>query len=182
MKKYDVILADVPWKFETYSEKGKDRSPEKYYNVLSISEICDLPIRDLAADNCALFFWGTWPFLFRCEEIINAWGFTYKTLGWVWVKSNKKSGGFFMGLGYYLRANTEFCLLAVRGKMPVAVRNQLALIYSPVRNHSQKPDEQYEKIESLYPDRNYLELFARSRRPGWDVFGDQVENSIKMPG
>lgn len=179
-KKYNVILADPPWRFKTWSDKGKDRSPEKYYNVMSLEDICNLPVKDMTADSCALFLWAIWPKIFDAKTVIDSWGFTYKTEAWTWVKANKKSAGFFMGLGYYTRANTEPCLLAVKGKMPVAVRNQLGVIYSPVRDHSQKPDEQYEKIEALYPDVNYLELFARNQRRGWDVFGNQVKNSISL--
>jgi hypothetical protein len=129
-----------------------------------------------------------------------------KTLGFEWLKLNKKwndayykimpdmfapSFGkladyrlleklFFMGMGYYTRGNPEPCLLATRGSMPVAVHNERNIIISPIREHSRKPDEQYQKIENLYPAGNRLELFARHARPGWDHWGNQAENSIDL--
>src|SRR6185295_19342344 len=107
---------------------------------------------------------------------ISAWGFQYKTIAWTWVKLNKSSMGFFTGMGYYTRANTEPCLLAVRGKMPVAVHDIQALIVSPIQEHSRKPDDQYRKIEALYPNRNYLEMFARRPKSNWHIWGNEIPN------
>lgn len=154
-----------------------------------------LPIKQLAAKNCVLFMWAVYPSLFDAEKVIKAWGFEYKTLGFEWWKLNKKWNNvktdfseykmleklFFFGMGYYTRTNPEPCLLSTRGSMPVAVRNERNFIIAPIREHSQKPDEQYEKIERLYPNAKKLELFARRRREGWDVFGNQVEGSIRLP-
>jgi N6-adenosine-specific RNA methylase IME4 len=180
--KYDVILADPPWNFETWDKKGNSRTPSAHYSVMSIDEICRLPVSKLSADNCALFMWAVWPPLFDAEKVINAWGFKYRTLGFEWVKLNRSGIGFHMGLGYYTRANSEPCLLAVKGSMPVATRAERNLLVTSIREHSRKPDEQYGKIERLYPNKKYLELFARHQRPGWDVFGNEVENSISMEG
>ena len=179
---YNVILADPPWKYQFWSpaQKGTRRA-ENHYEVMELQDICNLPINDMTADNCVLFMWATWPLLYESQEVIKAWGFEYKTLAWVWVKAKRSGFGFFTGMGFYTRANTEPCLLAVKGSMPVAVHDIQALIYSSIREHSRKPDEQYHKIESLYPDCNYLELFARQERPGWDVFGNEVSNSITLP-
>lgn len=190
--RYDVILADPPWTFQTWDrETGIAKSAERHYRTMSLDDICALPVGDVAADDCALFIWAVWPSIFDAEKVIEAWGFRYRTLAFEWWKLNrgwsslmeKLSGTgyrelerlFFMGLGYYTRANSEPCLLAVRGRMPVATHAERNCIIAPVRAHSQKPDEQYEKIERLYPGRRYLELFARERRPNWDALGDAVD-------
>ena len=182
MKKYGVILADPPWSYYSWDANTgpNGRTAAKHYDVMSIEEIAALPIINLAADNCALFLWSVWPDLFRAKEVIEAWGFTYRTIAWVWAKMNKSSLGFHIGLGYYTRANTEPCLLAVKGKMPPAVKDVMALIVSPIRQHSRKPDEQYPKIKRLYPNEKYLELFARRPHPGWDVWGNEVDSDIEI--
>jgi len=179
--KYDVILADPPWKFNYYSDNKKNiRHITNKYPIMETSDICNLPIGDLAAKNSVLFIWAVWPNLFESEKVINAWGFTFKTLAWVWVKAKPSGFGFFTGMGFYTRANTEPCLLAVKGSMPVAAHDIQALIYDPVREHSRKPDDQYRKIEALYPDRQYLELFARRPRKGWQVWGNEVISDIQI--
>jgi N6-adenosine-specific RNA methylase IME4 len=162
-----------------------------------------VPIKALTAKNCALFIWGVWPRIFDLKPVIESWGFTYKTLAWEWVKLNRSGIGFHLGMGYYTRANPEPCLLAVKGSMPVSIRGERNLLVeyeddcdpaiaglpmaglfpsglslpliSPVQKHSQKPDEQYSKIDRLYPDyKNRLELFARRPFPGWKSFGNQL--------
>lgn len=140
-----------------------------------------MQIKTITADNCVLFLWCVWPALYSAVPIVlDGWGFTYRTIGWVWVKANPTGFGHFMGLGYYTRANTEPCLIAVKGEMPVATKDVLALIYSPVREHSRKPDEQYNKIERLYPNKRYLELFARHKRDGWDAWGNEIKSDIRL--
>ena len=148
------------------------------YPTMSIDQLCAMEVP--AENNCALFMWACWPLLPDALEVIRAWGFEYKTIAWPWVKSTETGMSFHFGLGYYTRANTEPCLLAVRGKMPVAVHDVQALIYSPVREHSRKPDEQYGKIERLYPTGPYLEMFARRPRQGWDVWGNEVESTVEI--
>lgn len=181
MSKYDVIMADPPWTFKTWGPKGLDtKSAERHYTTMELEDICNLPIDALAADNCALFLWAVWPSIFDAKEVIDSWGFEYRTLAWVWLKSNKHGFGFFTGLGYYTRANSEPCLLAVKGSMKVESHSIQSLIYSPIRNHSQKPWDQYRKIEALYPNRKYLELFARNKREGWDSWGNEVDSDIDI--
>lgn len=183
MKQYGVILADPPWSYYTWDKNTgpNGRTAAKHYNTMTVEDICALPVGDLAQENCALFLWSVWPDIFRAQEVIEAWGFRYATVAWVWTKLNPSSIGFHIGLGYYTRANTEPCLLAIRGSKPPAVKDVRALIVSSVRQHSRKPDEQYANIERMYPSDSYLELFARRARPGWDVFGNEVENSIQLP-
>ena len=102
--------------------------------------------------------------------LIDAWGFTYKTVGFVWVKTNRKASTLFMGLGYHTRQNAELCLLATRGKPKRLSGGVHQIIMSPRREHSRKPDEIYERIEALYPG-PYLEIFSRTDREGWDAWG-----------
>lgn len=182
MKKYDVILADPPWKFKVWNkDTGQGRTAESYYPTMSIEELCRLPIKDLASKDSALFLWAVWPSLFEyVPPLLKSWGFEYKTLAWVWIKSKPSGFGFFTGMGYYTRANSEPCLLAIRGKMPVNDHSILSIIYSSVRNHSQKPQDQYRKIEALYPNMNYLELFSRKRKIGWDSWGNEIKSDIKL--
>ena len=179
---YDVILADPPWSFRVWDEDtGNGRAPRAHYDTMPIEELCKLPIRDLASKNCALFLWAVWPSMFEnVPPLLDAWGFKYKSLAWIWVKALKDGTGFATGMGYYSRANSEPCLLAVKGNMPVANRDVLAVIHSPRRAHSQKPDEQYSKIERLYPDKRYLELFARQKREGWDSWGNEITSDIQL--
>lgn len=181
MKKYDIILADPPWSFDVWNpETGGDRSPEAHYSTMTVEDICALPVADIAAKNCALFLWAVWPRIFDAEKVINSWGFTYRTLAWVWVKANRNGLGFFTGMGYYTRANTEPCLLAVRGSMPVNDHGIQALIYSAVLQHSRKPIDQYRKIRSLYPEGRRVELFARRSHPGWDAWGNEAPASVPL--
>jgi len=180
--KYDVILADPPWAFRVWNkDTGQGRSAESHYSTMTIDNICALPIAELANENCALFLWCVWPSIFEYpQRVIDAWGFRYATKAFTWVKSKKGNMGFAMGMGYYTRANDEPCLLAVKGRMPVQAKDVLSIIYSPRRKHSQKPNEQYNKIERLYPNMRYLELFARTKRENWDVWGREVENDVEI--
>ena len=185
--KYDVIMADPPWHFKNYSadEPGKihnrERGANKHYPTMLTSDIGNLPIAELAAENAVLFMWACWPLLEDAIQVMKDWGFEYKTLAWVWVKSNPTGFGHFMGQGYYTRSNSEPCLLATRGRSPKpANRSILSVIYSPVLEHSRKPGDQYRKIEALYPDANYLELFARRKRRGWASWGNQVECDVSI--
>jgi N6-adenosine-specific RNA methylase IME4 len=180
---YKVIYADPPWKFATYSRKGKGRSPEAYYDCMSLADIEALPVAEWAAKDCALFLWTTDPMLEKAFAVIRAWGFTYKTVGFYWVKLNKfatqpvfGASDFFTGLGFWTRANPELCLLATRGS-PRRLRADVSkLIVSPRREHSRKPDEVYDRIEALC-EGPYLEMFARSERPGWSPWGLEANPS-----
>jgi N6-adenosine-specific RNA methylase IME4 len=185
--RYRVIYADPPWHFATYSDKGKGRSAEAHYDCLSIDDIKAFPVAAWAAPDAVLLLWATDPLLPRALEVIEAWGFAYKTVGFYWVKLNKAAGArlsnespplaerdFFTGLGFWTRANPEPCLLATRGHPKRSAGDVRRLLIAPRREHSRKPDEAYDRIERLLPG-PYLELFARRSRPGWDRFGDQDE-------
>jgi len=174
-KGYKVIYADPPWTFSTYSRKGKGRSAEAYYDCMALADIKALPVAEWAADDCVLLLWATDPLLEKAFEVIRAWGFTYKTVGFYWAKLRRPAPvyddeSFFTGLGFWTRANPETCLLATRGKPHRLSANVRKLIISPRREHSRKPDEVYPRIEALC-DGPYLEMFARTSRPGWDRWG-----------
>jgi N6-adenosine-specific RNA methylase IME4 len=175
---YGVIYADPPWTFATYSRKGKGRSAEAYYDCMSLAEIKALPVADWAADDCVLLLWTTDPLLPTALDVIRSWGFTYKTVGFYWVKLNKSASklayndrSFFTGLGFWTRANPELCLLATRGHPHRRSADVKKLIVSPRREHSRKPDEAYARIEALC-EGPYLEMFARSEQPGWDAWSE----------
>ena len=172
-KKYGVIYADPPWSFKTYSEKGKDRSPEKHYPVLSIAEIIRLPVDRIAKDNAVLLMWVIDPLLDQAFKVIDAWGFKYKTVGFTWAKSNKTKPGFFTGLGYWTRGNPEMCLLATKGKPKRLSKSVPQLVIDQRREHSKKPDIMYKHIENLL-EGPYIELFARQKVSGWDAWGNEV--------
>jgi N6-adenosine-specific RNA methylase IME4 len=181
-KHYRVIYADPPWTFATYSRKGKGRSPEAYYDCMSLADIKALPVPEWAADDCVLLLWTTDPLLEKAFEIVHAWGFTFKTVGFYWAKLKRpdtsfSETSFFTGLGFWTRANPELCLLATRGKPHRRGTSVRKLIVSPRREHSRKPDEAYERIEALC-EGPYLEMFARFPRPGWDSWGLDAE----LPG
>lgn len=181
-KRYDLILADPPWNWKAYSKKGEDRSAKNHYPVMKLQDIKDMPIGQLAAANSVLLMWATDPLLDRAFEVITAWGFKYKTVGFYWAKKNKKADTFFMGNGYYTRANPEICLLATRGKgLHRYDAGVPRLIVSRRGRHSEKPTESHRGIERLFGEVDRLELFARCRQPGWDAFGNEVEGSIKLP-
>jgi len=173
-KKYNVIYADPPWTFKTFSDKGKDRSPENHYNVMSLQDICNLPVNKIANENSVLLMWVVDPLLDKAFKVIEAWGFKYKTVGFTWAKTNKKSMGFFTGLGYWTRGNPEMCLLATKGKPKRISKSVPQLVVEQRREHSRKPDIMYNHIENLL-EGPYVELFARTQRSGWDSWGNQTD-------
>ena len=173
-RRYGAILADPTWDFRTWSPRGRGRSPDRHYRSLSsIEQIKALPIADIAAPHSVLFLWATWPCLFSALEVIEAWGFVYKTVAFVYVKETKLGNGLHWGTGYWTRANSEPCLLATRGKPKRLHADVHQIIMEPRREHSRKPDCTRERIERLV-DGPFIELFARSRRRGWDCIGDEL--------
>lgn len=173
-KKYNVIYADPPWR---YQDKGCSGSAENHYNTMKIEDICKLPVSDIADKNAVLFMWTTYPMLSEGLRLIEAWGFKYKTIGFQWIKTNKKNRGtFFFGLGRWTRGNTECCLIATRGKIGRVNSSISQLIVEPIQHHSKKPDVVREKIVELVGDLPRIELFARNQSDGWDVWGNEVSD------
>jgi len=170
-KKYSIIYADPAW---SYQGKMMNSSVTDHYNVMSIDDICNLPVKDIAAENSILFMWVTLPKLNEFMKVVNAWGFEYKTTAFVWGKKNKKADSFFMGLGRWTRANPEICVLATKGKIERKSKSIRQLQVFPVDKHSKKPDQFRDLILELCGDLPRIELFARNKTPGWDVWGNEV--------
>ena len=147
---------------------------------MSIEELCALPVSNLAAEDSALFLWATFPQLPEALRLIKAWGFQYKTTAFVWLKLNRKTRSWFYGLGFWTRGNAEICLLATKGHPVRKSANVHQFIISPIEQHSKKPDEARDKIIALMGDLPRVELFARQETSGWDVWGNEVDNSITL--
>ena len=173
-KKYNIIYCDPAWYFKTYSNKGNKRSALQHYNCLNINDIYNLPVHTISDNDCILLIWVIDPMLPEAIETIKRWGFKYKTVAFTWVKENKKSDGYFTGLGYWTRANPEMCLLATKGKPKRLSKAVKQLIISKRQEHSKKPDEIRDRIIQLCGDLPRIELFARQKVKGWDYWGDQV--------
>ena len=170
-KKYNIIYADPPWR---YQDRKCNGACEFHYNTMKIDNICELPVKDITDKDCVLFLWTTYPMLQEAMQLIKAWGFKYKTIGFQWVKQNKSGNGFFFGLGRWTRGNTECCLIATKGK-PKRVNNSVGqLIVSPIQAHSEKPNEARTKIVELMGDLPRIELFALQYAEGWDCWGNEV--------
>lgn len=186
--KYSVILADPPWSYRVYTGKsGKAKQGRagmrgvatRHYQTLPVDTIAQVPVADLAAIDCALLMWATMPCLPEAFDLMAAWGFTYKTTAFTWVKQNR-DGSPCTGLGHYTRGNADLCLLGTRGQVRRQARNVSSVILSRRREHSRKPDEQYERIMRLF-NGPYLEIFARQQWPGWDVWGNQAGKFPAQP-
>lgn len=147
---------------------------------MSIEDIKALPVSELAAEDCVLFLWITLPMLHEAWSVMEAWGFTYKTVAFVWIKRNRQSDGIYWGMGYWTRANAELCLLATRGHPKRQAKNVHQVIISHVEEHSKKPEEARRRIEALMGDVPRVELFARRYSPGWDVWGYDVVADLDM--
>ncbi len=179
-----VILADCPWHFKRYSEKASEKSvgraPQDHYRTMTQAEMRALPVTDLAAQNCVLFMWTTWPHLPQAMALIKAWKFTYKTCAFDWMKADVSTMDLFGGptdadmkMGYWTRSNSEACLLATRGRPKRLDAGVRMGIIEPSREHSRKPECVHSRIERLVAG-PYVELFARTPRPGWQQWGNDL--------
>lgn len=181
MKKYQVIYADPPWTFKVRSSKGEGRSAKKHYPVMDAPDIRNLDIPSLASESCVLFMWATAPNLIEAFELIKAWGFVYKTVAFTWIKKNKKKDSLFWGMGYWTRQNAEFCLLATKGTPKRISKSIHSSVVSPIGRHSAKPAEVRDRIAQLMGDVPRIELFARQKTEGWDIWGNELPNDIDLP-
>lgn len=195
---FSVIYTDPPWLFEVYNAATTD--PSRYignkYPIMSRDALCALPISRIVAPNCALFMWATKPNLLDAIAVLEAWGFKYTTIAWVWIKLTPRGARWNMGAGYYTRATFEPCLLGIRGSMPVSDHSVLDILetesdtlVAPVREHSRKPEVAYEMIDRLYPRSLYpnrAEIFASpfsaplANRHGFATpgFGSTIESYL----
>ena len=179
-KKYNIIYADPAWNYNNKVFR-KDRinkyagSADYHYKTMSIDDIKKLPVKNISADNCILFMWATFPNLPEALEVIKSWGFTYKTLGFSWLKTNKINGNLFFGIGHYTKSNCEVCLIGIKGRPPIIDNSVSSAILSNREQHSKKPDIVRERIVKLCGDIQRIELFAREKVEGWDSWGLEVE-------
>lgn len=171
---YSIVYADPPWKYE---DRGVRGGTEAQYRAMSVYDLCDLEVKRICADDAILFMWTTWPILMQGSprEVMLAWGFEPRTIGFVWVKQND-DGTLYSGTGHYTRANTEPCLIGVAGQgLDRVDRGVSSVIMSSRRQHSAKPDEARWRIEKLYGEQKRVELFARRGDiHGWDAWGNEV--------
>lgn len=168
---FDLLMADPPWCFETYSDRGKDKSPEAHYKTMTLDEIKALPVGHLAAQDAVLWLWATHPMLPQQLGVIEAWGFRFVTSG-VWVKRTP-TGKLAFGTGYRLRCSSEPFLVATNGN-PATARTVRTVIEGQIRRHSEKPNEAFKAAEELMPDARRIEIFSRTSRPGWTTWGDEA--------
>ena len=164
--KFGCIYADPPW---VYGNQATRASTGNHYDGLSVEELAALPVSRLAADNAHLHLWTTNAFLFDCQRIMDAWGFTYKSV-YVWVKPQ-------MGMGNYWRVSHEFMLFGVRGKCPFGSRSEMSWGQYSRTIHSAKPEEIRRKVESVSPG-PFLEMFGRRPVAGWTVWGNQISRDL----
>ena len=173
-KKYNIIYADPPWE---YKESGNgSRVVKSHYPTMKIEDIKLLPIKNISADKSILFLWITFPRLPQGLETIKSWGFTYYGLGFDWIKTSKNKN-LSWGMGYYTRQNTEVCLIGVKKnphRFKPLVRNELSAVMHDRLRHSVKPNIFRKKIVNIIGDLPRIELFARQKTPGWDVWGNEV--------
>jgi N6-adenosine-specific RNA methylase IME4 len=167
---YDLILADPPWRYDF--SRTRNRKIENQYPTMELSEIAAL--NPPAADDCVLYLWGTAPKLIEALHIMDGWGFTYVTNA-VWDKE-------IIGMGYYFRGQHEHLLVGKRGspRVPAPGSRVSSVIRSRRTRHSSKPAIVHEILEAMYPDARRLEMFARSARPGWHVWGNEVSSDVEM--
>lgn len=172
-KKYNIIYADPPWSYNDKALAG-NRGACCKYPTQSKDWIDNLPVINIADDDCALFLWVTMPKLNECWQLIEKWGFVYKTVAFTWVKKSKKKDSWFWGMGRWTRANAELCLLATRGNIKRISASVHSVIDTSIERHSKKPDIVRHKIVQLLGDLPRIELFAREPNVGWDIWGNEV--------
>jgi len=175
-KSYKTILADPPWRFTNRTGKvAPEHKRLNRYDTLSLNEIKEIPVNIVSGDNSHLYLWVPNALLLEGLEVMKAWGFKYKT-NLIWHKVRKDGGPDGRGVGFYFRNTTEIILFGIRGSQRTLApgRSQVNIIRTQKQEHSRKPDGVYDIIEQCSPG-PYLELFARGKRKGWDVFGNQAE-------
>lgn len=168
---FKVLLIDPPWR---YSNKKTRGAAEDNYPTLSLADLKQMPIEEIAAKNCALFMWATCPMLVPALELGAAWGFKYKTVGFWWAKRNRVTNSAFLGMGNYSRANGEPCLLFTRGSPKVRDRGVNQFVWSKIARHSEKPAEIRDLIVRLMGDVPRCEAFSRHVVDGWHRFGNEL--------
>lgn len=172
MKKYSIIYADPPWKYDF--AKTNNRQIENHYPTMTVEEIKKLPIENISEKDSVLFLWATSPKLIEAIEVMKAWGFNYKTHG-IWDKE-------VIGMGYWFRGQHELLLVGTRGKFsPPASDLRKSSVFREKRGvHSKKPQFYRDYIGEVYNGLKKVELFARNAAEGWDVWGNEVESDLQI--
>jgi len=206
MNKYKIIYADPPWSFNNKKTGGGKMTSgaSQHYQTMDLEQMCKLPIKELADDHCVLFMWWVGSQPEEAIKVVNNWGFKVKTMtGFNWVKTTKNKiipesimnilqpiinkfgltlifGKLFFGMGFWTRAGSECCLIATKGNPKRINASIRSVILEPIDIHSRKPNVFRTEIIKLMGDVPRIELFARQQLEGFDVFGNEVENSIKL--
>lgn len=176
-KKYNIIYADPPWEYDDKANAGKRGVCHKYPTIAD-SDLMNLPVHQIADDDCVLFLWATWPKLIEALKLIEAWGFEYRTKAFTWIKRNT-TGSLFMGMGNWTRSNDEFVLLAVKGNPKRIDAGVSSILISDRLEHSEKPHEIRNRIVKLMGDLPRIELFARTKVHGWDTWGNDEKLQLR---
>lgn len=181
MEKYTLIYADPPWSYRDKANDGERGAGHKY-QTMTVQDICRLPVWDLAAESCLLAMWWVPTQPLEALKVMDAWGFRLMTMkGFTWHKTNKRKGNSAIGMGHMTRANSEDCLFAVRGKLPLRIDASICQhITAPRMDHSAKPPVIRDKLVQLLGDVNRIELFSRDNTDGWDVWGNQCNSSLEL--
>jgi N6-adenosine-specific RNA methylase IME4 len=181
-KKYKIIYADPPWSFSNKKTGGSMKSgAEHNYPTMTIEDLKSMDVGSITSKDAVLIMWWVGSMPQEALDLVSAWGFKVKNMnGFVWKKLTVKLKNFF-GMGFYTRAGSESAIIAVKGKPKVLSHSVRAVLDSPARKHSQKPDEFRSLIVEMLGDLPRLEMFARESAEGWDVFGNEVASSINMP-
>lgn len=174
MKKYQIVYADPPWTGNYFWRNVSS------YPLMSVDAIASLPVRSIVHPDALLFMWTTMSAIPDALRVIDSWGFRFVTNGFTWVKTYPSSGKPVVGLGMWTRHNAEICLLAKRGRPARQSATTRSLVIAPRLRHSQKPDVVRDRIVELCGDVPRLELFARQKTKGWDVWGNELPNSIDL--
>lgn len=183
---YDIIYADPPWDYENWNKKWHQEHAEsrwagRKYPLMPLEDLKSMKVNEIASKDSVLFLWTISTMIPKAIELMEAWGFTYKTIGFVWVKKNKIADSLFWGMGFWTRSNAEICLIGVKGKpLPRISRSVHQIIHEPVRKHSQKPDSARDRIVELLGDRPRVELFARDKAEGWTAWGNEINSDIVL--
>jgi len=175
--KYSIIYADPPWKYPARRNSGTrfGLGSGGHYEMMSTADICELPVQSISREEAFLLLWTTGPRLPDAMRVIEAWGFKFSTVIFVWIKIGKDGNPRF-GPGYYTGSNAEFVLLGRTRRIYKC--NSLSapqVILAPRGKHSEKPQETRERIVKVFGDQPRIELFARERIPGWDAWGDEID-------
>jgi N6-adenosine-specific RNA methylase IME4 len=176
--KFSIIYADPPWPYNNRISHKKTRfgrGVDGHYPKMTMADIRALPIGDLAARDCALYMWVTYPNLEEQLPLFRHWGFRYCTLGFSWTKLNARNGEDCFGTGYYAKANEEVCLFGMRGQLKPITNNVSSAVRAPRQEHSHKPDRIRDLLVDLYGDVPRVELFARQSAPGWVAVGNGID-------